>query len=351
MDVEKLRSIIKSKGMYQKENAKNIICNCPYCGDHPNPRKKGHMYVSVKPDYPVVHCFLCNKTFSLPKFIFDITADKKISFEIISREELDAASVKQRKHKVPDKLNTTVFKIPEIGENSFQAKQKYIHGRSNNIHHAQHFDNLIFDFNNFFAENNLTEKVDKMIGKFGIERLQDSFVGFLTKNHSMLTCRNINPKSEFKFRKLVLQPPRFNLLDYVEFAGGDPDSKLVVLTEGVFDAIGEMSVNSLGIFDKARCYVAGLSYSYSTLLKSVCFDHQLFDVDVVILSDRDVHPGTYYKLRNMSQHILGDMKIYYNRNRGGDFGSFPIQPFEMQLEPPRRRIKYDNNRRRRTNYN
>ena len=340
MDVEKLRQIIKAKGIYKKENTKNIVCVCPYCGDHPNPHKKGHLYVSIKAEYPVVHCFYCNKAFSLPRFIFDITADKKISHEIISREELESAVSNQKKFKTSCNVNTIIYKIPEIGQNSFQPKQQYIEKRSNNIKTPQDFDNLIFDFNAFFAENNLTEKVEGMIGEVGMRSLQESFVGFITKHHTMITCRNINPKSEFKFRKLQLQQARYGLLDYVEFEGGDTDSELIVLSEGVFDAIGELSVNSLDLYDKAKIYVAGLSYSYGTLMKAVCFDHQLFSANVVILSDRNINPGLYHKFKKDTRHVLGDIKIYYNRNTGGDFGSFPIQPFELKLEPQRKKNDY-----------
>jgi hypothetical protein len=207
MNVEKLRQVIKNTGGYRKENTKNIICVCPYCGDHPDPHKKGHMYVSTNPEYPVVHCFYCNKAYSLPKFITDITSSKQVVQEIISREELDHASKRQKTYSAPSKLNTKVFKIPEIGQNSFQSKHKYIRNRSNQQHEAQDFDNLVFDFITFFHENNLTELMEQQIGPAGIRGLQESMVGFLTKNHSMLTCRNIDHNSSFKFRKLVLQQP------------------------------------------------------------------------------------------------------------------------------------------------
>jgi hypothetical protein len=336
MNVDKLRQIIKEKGMFRKENSKNIICVCPYCGDHPNPRKKGHMYVSVKPEHPVVHCFYCNKAKSLPTFIFDITANKKISTEIISKEELQIASEKRKRVKPTPKSKFKKYNLPKLNKESFSLKQRYIEMRSNEKKTAFDFDNLIFDFNNFFEENNLTEAMQRELGPLGIKALQESMVGFITKNHSMVACRNINHKSPFKFRKLILQQPRFELLDYVEFEGGNPNSNLIVLSEGVYDAIGEMSEDSLKIFNKAKIYAAGLSYSYGTLIKSICFDHQLFNVDVVILSDRDKHPGLYYKLRKTNKHVINSVKVYYNRNKGGDFGSFPIKPFELKLERPRK---------------
>jgi hypothetical protein len=114
----------------------------------------------------------------------------------------------------------------------------------------------------------------------------------------------------------------------------------VILAEGVFDAIGEYSMDTLKLKDKARLYVAGLSYSYDSLLKGVCFDNQLFTASVVILSDRNIAPGLYYKLQKYGKHVIKDLKVYYNRNSGGDFGSFPIVPFELKLEQRKKRYGY-----------
>jgi hypothetical protein len=338
MDVDKLRKLVTEKKILRKENTKNLICKCIYCGDHSDPRKEGHLWVSKFVTTPVVHCFYCDIAKPINVFIKDLTGDKKLSLEIISKEELNEAAQRQTvKPQAVKKIKE--FNVLPILDDSFKAKHQYIEKRSNNIKKALDFDNLIFDFIGFFSENNLTEKMEKMIGPYGIRSLQETFVGFITKNKSMLICRNIDPRSDFKFRKLVLQEPRFDLLDYVEFEGGDPDSNLVIMSEGTFDAIGEWAVNSLELFDKARVYTAGLSYSYDTLLKSICFDHQLFNVDVVILSDRNINPGLYQKLKRTNSHIIDSIRVYYNRNAGKDFGSFPIIPFELKLNPVR---KYKN---------
>lgn len=340
MNIDKLREIIKSKGIFKKENTKNIICKCIYCGDHSDVNKQGHLYVSVNPEYPVTHCFLCNSANPLTKFIYDISGNKKTSEEIISKEELESAIQNKRSGNVNFIPKLDKYELPEIKLGAFKYKDEYIKKRSNNLKTPLDFDNLIFDFRSFFILNDLTDFVTNMIGENGVNQLQDKMVGFITKNNSMITCRNIDPKDSFKFRKLILQKTKHNMLDYVEFKGGNPNSNRIVLCEGVFDAIGEMSVNSLNLFEKVRLYAAGLSYSYPTLLKSVCFDNSLFEVDVVILSDRNIDTNYYKKFKTSSNHVINNMRIYYNNNTGGDFGSFPIKPIEVQLQEEKKKY-YD----------
>jgi len=40
MNIDNLRKLIKDKKLWVKETTKNIICICPYCGDHKDDRKK-----------------------------------------------------------------------------------------------------------------------------------------------------------------------------------------------------------------------------------------------------------------------------------------------------------------------
>ena len=72
MNIDNLRKLIKDKKLWVKETTKNIICICPYCGDHKDDRKKGHLYVSKNPEIPVVHCFIGGCAKGLVQFIEDI---------------------------------------------------------------------------------------------------------------------------------------------------------------------------------------------------------------------------------------------------------------------------------------
>ena len=325
MDIEKLRGVIKQHKLFVKETSKNIIAKCPYCGDHRNPRKAGHLYVSIDPGVPVVHCFYCNHATSLPKFISDLTGDTTLSQIIISKEEMDKAKKNVDKVK-PVTKRFTPYKTPEIQHGEFLQKKLYLKKRSNNKLSVESIPNLVFDFAAFFELNKLdVVGEDKLLSNKEVDYLKTNFVGFLGRHSSTLFCRNIDPKSNFKFRKIKLQTDPFNLLDYWCVRGNNPKSKLVVLSEGIFDSIGEYVTNSLKLRNDCRAYAAGNSFSYSTLLKSVCFDENLFRVDVVILSDRDKKPQWYNKFKKENSHIIDNISIYVNKS-GNDFGVFPQIP-------------------------
>ena len=93
--------------------------------------------------------------------------------------------------------------------------------------------------------------------------------------------------------------------------------------------MGEYVSDSLKIKKDVRIYAAGNSFSYQSLLKSVCFDDNLFRCNVIILSDSDKAPYEYSKYKQENFHILNSTKIYYNSS-GKDFGIFPQKPVEIK---------------------
>jgi len=337
MDIKLLRQILIDQNIYIKENSKNYLCRCIYCGDHKLRHKAQHLYVSNDPEIPVYHCFMCNTSGPVSKLVFDITGNRKLSTEVLPKSELKQAQTAKKKIKV---AKTKIYILPSIDESSFLAKRAYIKKRSNFILTPEQVPNLIFNFEEFFHINNLTETVINQIGPRGMDSLS-KYVGFLGTKHSLLYCRNVDPNDEFKFRKIKLQDSVANLLDYVSFNGGDPNSKTLVLSEGTFDILGEYAVNSLNLRDSVRLYAAGQSFSYASLLKSICYDQMLYKCDVVILSDEDKKIHWYRKFINSNSHVINSYRIFYNKNTGGDFGSFPINPFEVKED-----IKNDRSRRR-----
>ena len=86
-----------------------------------------------------------------------------------------------------------------------------------------------------------------------------------------------------------------------------------------------MNHNILNLKNEAYMFASGQSFSYESLLKSVCFDESLYKVNVIILSDVDKEPYKYTKFIKNTEHIIDTLKIYYNKDRK-DFGTFPISP-------------------------
>jgi predicted RNA-binding protein YlqC (UPF0109 family) len=153
----------------------------------------------------------------------------------------------------------------------------------------------------------------KMIGKSG---------------HTAQSIRNIIYASSFKFKKIPLQPDTLPLLEYWSIESENVSRDVVVLTEGIFNSIGEYVTDSLGLKDKVRSYASGNTFSYSELLKSVCYDLSLYKANVIILSDNDKKKKDYHWFLKNNSHIIKTCKIYINKS-GKDFGIFPQVPVEL----------------------
>ena len=325
MDLDKLKLILSENKIFVEDKTKNFICKCPYCGDHPDPRKQGHLYVSKNSEIPVAHCWFCTGAWPITKLIKDLTGDRNLYKEVITEEELNTSYQKGKQYSA--KQRTVKYKVPELS-GDFSAKKMYIRSRTGNKLTAEEVPNLILNFTEFCHMNRLDIVGDgKIVSNQEMNLLQDQFVGFLGANNSILYCRNIDPNSKFKFRKIPLQTDGLLLLDYWKI-DVDMTSSLIVMAEGNFDILSEYGFDSLNLKDKARIYVGGNTFAYSSLLKSVCFDEDLYRADVVILSDSDKPAYWYKKFLKENSHIIKTCKIYMNKN-GKDFGVFPPRPSQI----------------------
>jgi hypothetical protein len=327
MDVDKLRQFLYDKKCLLNENSTDFICrDIFFCGDHPDKQKQGHLYVSKVVEYPFVHCFFCNVRMVITDFINSVTGNKIISETIITKDELNTIQNNPNKK---SRRDLRKFIIPELDLNNFKNKTEYVKTRTDNKLQIEQIPNLIFDFNKFINDNNI-QLDDK--DKKCIEELQYRFIGFLSNNHTKLFCRCIDSQFWMKFRKVNLQAMPYNLLDYYSIPGGSPIlSDTIVLTEGTFNILGEYAYDSLGIRDKVKVYAAGQSFSYSALLKSICFFESVFKVNIIILSDDDKKEYDYKYFIKNNEHVINTIKFFYNKNPGGDFGSFPIVPYEVNI--------------------
>ncbi len=321
MDVAKLQDFLIKKGIFLRPSAdgKNLICICPLCGDHPDDKKKGHLYVAT--DKNTCHCFFCNKGFTISNFLTKFSDSKTIVSEILTKEEIEASRLRKGGIKKSVVRSCRTLTLPDLDYDSFKVKRSYLKTRVNFLQEPAEIPNVIFNMIDFFNTNKIPFS-DPGEPDF----LQNKYLGFLTKKHTYLICRSIGD-TNIPYYKRKIQDDPLELLDYYVLPGGNPKSNLIVLSEGIFDLLGEYYTDSLHLKDKATIYASGQGFNYSALLKSICFDYHIFQADIIIISDRDKSLFHYKKFVRENEHVLRSLNIYYNKGKK-DFGTFPIEPIK-----------------------
>ncbi len=319
MNKETLKTKLRDANIYARStsNGRNYICICPHCGDHHNPRKRGHLYVSTEKN--IYHCFMCDKSGWTSKLLVKITGDKFVANEVFSKSELNP-KIGEGSRDIISSNKLAEYKLPIITGDEFPLKSAFLKKRTNfNNMSINNIPGLILDPRKFFKDNNVTPS-----RQFNLDYVQDKFVCFLTKHKTKMFCRNADAQSDYKFVKEDLQESKYNLQDYYCYETGN-DSNLVVLAEGVFDTLSEYYADTLGVRNQVKLYASCQGFNYSSVLKAICFDYQLFNVDVIILSDDDKGLDKYIKFVWNNEHCINNLNIYYNKT-GKDFSTFPVTP-------------------------
>lgn len=319
IDVDGIREVLKKAGIYRKENDKNFMCRCPYCGDHKDP-DKFHLYISKSDMIPTAHCWYCQGAWPIKKILFDITGNKCDDL-LVTEAVYKSDTIKE----IP-KNRIKKYIIPELKTFDFPIKTLYIKKRTNNNIDIEKIPNLIFDIQKFFKINNLDIK--SKLYDWEIDLIQNSSVAFLSYHNTTLYCRDSNVKSMYPFRKIVLQNDPLNMLDYYCYDNGNINSDIIVLSEGIFDILGCIACDSLSLNKSARVYAAGCTFAYPELLKSVCLDFSIYQADLNILSDSDKQKYHYKKLISDYSYLFKNINIVYNQY-GKDFGNFPQKAIKL----------------------
>jgi hypothetical protein len=158
--------------------------------------------------------------------------------------------------------------------------------------------------------------------------LQSNFVGFLTENNSTVIFRNIDSSHSLRFYKLKIQ--QSNFLDYYKLPGNNKNSKKIVLAEGIFDIFTEHIFDTLNIKNDVKLYASALSSKYISLVHSIIFHEQVFQPDIIILSDRGIGINYYKKIKKYNKHIINRLEVYYNKT-GKDFNDTPVTPIKYAI--------------------
>jgi hypothetical protein len=305
-------------GMTPKITGANIIVACPFCNEQNNhQRKHYHLYISL--EAPIYHCFSaeCHASGIIPKLLKKITgndnSDKFVDESEIKKALTNTIKITKHKHIQRD------LKLPTLDEDKYKLKSLYLKKRFRfNQTDLSRVKGLIFDVESFLKINDIP--IDEKLFKIK-DYLETNYVGFVTENQSTVIFRNIDPDSSFRHFKISLFKPIFS--DYYKLFGGDYNSNIVVLGEGIFDILLEHIYDSTGLRNKAKLYAAGLSTFYESLCKSLVFHENLFRLNVHVLSDNGINLNYYKKIKKFNSHIIDSMTVYYNR-RGKDFADVPV---------------------------
>jgi len=291
----------------------NIVCRCPWCEIGTN-KKHYHLWISL--ELPIFHCFNkeCGESGNIKKLFRALEGTDK------SKEFVDEKAIKRSSAKTARTSRIRNIYIPKINNSQFRLKDLYVRKRlrftpDTNFRIA----GLVYDIGQFVEKNNieLTDSQRRLL-----PYLHSNFVGFVLFRRSKMVLRNIDEKSDFRFYNLILSKNLNYFIDYFLVTGNNKLGKDLVLAEGIFDIL------SSKLFWKPdfdpRLFAAGMSsVSYESLIKSLCLDNSLFSCNIHILSDLDIKPYFYKRLKNKLSHLVENMTIYYNKG-GKDFNDLPL---------------------------
>jgi hypothetical protein len=306
---------------------RELICRCPFPGCEVDQLKKGivrdhgHLYISSTD--PVFFCQKCNTKGSIFKLIRFLGGklEDYVSPEFIS-DSKNSVSYKRYENFGMNKLH-----VPELQENNYSNKKKYLLSRIGNDFEVNKIPGLVFNLREFINEN----KID--LSRYSpnlIEYLESNFIGFIASRGTKIVCRNLDPKSNFEYFKInIIDDNYFRDVYGVfvkQFMG---KSNTVVLCEGVFDLLVGITDNKLKEIKEASCFWgAVLSHHYEKSIVSVLDLCKIPMAKFIILSDGNINVEEYYKITKNPSVI--SLEVYYNR-LGEDFGERPIELIKVPL--------------------
>jgi hypothetical protein len=310
-------------GDHIKVSSKNIICPCPFC-EFGEDKNHYHMYISI--EIPIFHCFHsnCERSGSLKKFLRKLEGHD-ISDEFVDKEKLSEITKQKKIFSDQEVIQSNII-LPQINSSKFMLKDMYIKQRLKFSRTSINLiKGLIFDVNAFIEMNDII--VDETLFRLK-DYLQSNFVGFLTENNSTVIFRNIDSSHSLRFYKLKIQ--QSNFLDYYKLPGNNKNSKKIVLAEGIFDIFTEHIFDTLNIKNDVKLYASALSSKYISLVHSIIFHEQVFQPDIIILSDRGIGINYYKKIKKYNKHIINRLEVYYNKT-GKDFNDTPVTPIKYAI--------------------
>ena len=306
-----------------KITSKNIVVSCPWC-EYQQTKDHYHMYISL--EAPIFHCFHagCEQSGTLRKFLKRIEGHD-ISETFVDKKQFEA--IAKKKDIFVDKEEEKIkIRLPNLNKQRFVDKEFYIKNRLKFADMpTSNIKGLIYDVEQFIEINNIP--VDEVLFRLR-DYLHTNFVGFLTENNSTAIFRNIDHTHTMSFYKLKIQ--QNNFVDYYKLPGNSPHSNKIVLAEGIFDIFSEHIFDSLNIKNDVKLYASALSSKFLPLIHSIIFNEQIFQPEVIILSDRGIARKYYETMKHFNKHIIDKLIVYYNKE-GKDFNETPVVPIKFVM--------------------
>lgn len=332
---------LTSRGIYFKQvNDVEYRTRCPFCGDSDN-INTGHLYIRINPDDDfnvVYHCFKCEESGI-------ITAEDLSTFDI---EDISLKSglltLNKTAKKVDNKGISTQQKIiyfdytiPEFSRN---AKTVYIENRLGLHLNDDDFRKakVITSLKQFLIHNNIKSL---MCNKHIAQKLEDSYVGFLSFGNSHILFRDITGKEEFRWVKYpITKESKNNRIFYSMEASIDPlttETLTINLAEGVLDTLsacfnlGFNNPNTMNIsvsgkyYDRLLLYLVDLGIVGSNVIVNIFSDND------EMYNKKNKNPTTinyYNNLLKKYKYLYGEVNVYYNL-LGKDIG-VPRQEIKLK---------------------
>ena len=311
---QEIKDVLKQLSTVYKENSKNIIIRCPYCGDSINPRH-AHLYISkTDPPYPF-HCFRaeCEAKGTVKQLLSDFDLLDKISKQTLIDLYKNGSSV--RKYR----LNTNTFKpktvVQKTDLESYEIKKlEYLKSRLSIDTIPDWLAKFIVtDFSDILKQNITINKVVR-------ENLQENYIGFSTFKSSKIICRRIRDLSylpRYYMINIELTNDYFMSFPFPEDTHFYGSNGSVIIGEGVFDVLGgfnhlrnilDLKRNTVLIASSGKAYYNAYSFIVSRL--------GVVDWNFYILADNDV---SNKHLKKMFKGVKTNLNIVRN-TIGKDMG-------------------------------
>lgn len=327
--VKKLQPAIRQKmgKAFFNSNNTELVIFCPMCERDRffKNNKKGHLYIAT--NAPVFNCFKCGFKGVIPKLLNILEIDSK---KYISDADLDISINKRIQNSEIEYNNFSNYYTPKLELEKFEDKMKYLTNRFSEYVDLNKIDNIVFDIKEFIHINNI--EINKSTENI-IDFLQSNFVGFLSIRRSLMICRNIDIKSQFRYYNLHIGK-KSHFKDFYGIINSDKKKgssiNTIVLSEGVFDII--QSYNN-PYFEELRndscLWAAALTCKYNILIQSVLDYSKITKSNIIILSDSEIPMSDYKYLCRYP--TVESLVLYYNK-KGKDFGELNVDPTKLILK-------------------
>lgn len=312
--IDEIRNILKStiSPCYENTARTEVYCRCPNCGDSKKDKRKAHLYIKMSPPFSF-YCQKCGYSGILNQQVLNRLQVFNNDLLLHINETNKEAGVQSDKINFVKKENVFEYHDDEA-DNSALASLDYFNKR----------------FGTQFTLNDVNTKFkcvcnpDKFINERKITYLNKRFdltkaIGFVSSDNKYMICRDSSGKQELRYCNVSIftdtnKSKTYNIKTPINLLS---DKITLVITEGIFDAIGiylKLFQNSEDVIVAAAC-----GKSYSQVIEHF-INLGFLNLDIKIFSDGDVNLQFFRDMKSKLYYLKNsNIEIYYNK-LGKDYG-------------------------------